>query len=140
MYYTLNIHHTNDVTDTEEYDGYTESIERAHTLRAEEPLASFTIIETDSGKIVYTLRAPEVGMDATYSINGDSYGYEVVSVSKSGKRVGLNRKGAIRPSIHVGLGPDMFATLRQNGSYRPMGQSYAYVTFGDAVEKRDPHF
>lgn len=78
------------------------------------------------GSEVTLARLPEVGMDATYTINGDSYSYKVKAIK--GNTVICERNGAERTATWY----------RADGCWSPNG--YGCMTFGFAADHLDPSF
>lgn len=71
---------------------------------------------------------PEIGMAATYSINGDSYGCTIIHITPSSIDVG--RSGV----------PDERFTRRKDGSFCAVGTDYVFLTIGVAQDVRDLSF
>jgi hypothetical protein len=72
---------------------------------------------------------PYVGMPATMSINGDSYGGSIAEIKRNGRTLVFVRNQS-RSEF----------TLRSDGSYREKGCSFVFLSLGHAEERRDPHF
>lgn len=96
---------------------------------------------------------PEVGMGATFYINGDSYPYTVVAVNATGKTIKVQRDDyhavsgewpvceyEYTPNTEAGI--EVF-TLRKDGRYHRKGCSanhYSGLTVGHRRYRQDPHF
>ncbi len=133
--YVIKANIDGDAVATETSGSYQDATDQAGKMRVANPLADIVVIDTfrNEDKEVYTLSAPKVGTPATYGIGSDCYGYEVVSVSKSGRKITLKRAGS--DGSHT-----VEATLRKDGRFRPVGADHGTYTIGVAHEYRDPSF
>lgn len=95
-------------------------------------------------------KLPYVGMHATISYVSDCYPYEVIEVSKSGKRISIRRLDT--RAVNTDPGEDQKyeyysnenfivkkASLRKDG-YWKLEKSSTVVTLGYAKKYIDPHF
>jgi hypothetical protein len=73
---------------------------------------------------------PYVGMPATYSNGRDDWAGEITDVSMTGYKIVFKAK----------RGLERVATLREDGSYRPVGQRHSIIYLGKAEDYRDPSF
>lgn len=96
---------------------------------------------------------PEVGMGATAGYGGDCYPYTIVSVSKSGRQIEVQRDEAKYNGPQRGFGdngkaedweftpiPDSHkytVKLNKNGQWKGVG---GFCTIGHRMYRQDPHF